>query len=377
MITSDVIIIGAGVAGSSAAFHIASLGHKVILLEKNESEIYKPCGGGIASSVQNLFPFSLNEAVDQTINRVDFTWCLEDPVRANLPGSSPFWIVQRSKLDKLLINEAIKAGSEFIRPFYVSEIKRDPEYWRVYSNQGEFLDSKILIIADGSNSPWTRKYKLGPKSTHVASTTSIHLEGKGLLKEGTARFEFGLVENGFAWAFPLSDSVNIGVGTFLGKNDHNIDNILERFLPDLGFNSNDGKRQQAPLRVWNGHNPLHGNKIIAIGDAASLCDPFLAEGIRPALISGHEAANTINKFLQGEIKDLSLYTHNIREKWGNSMSWGRRIAQVFYRFPKIGYQLGIKRPTAPQRIAEILSGNMGYGDIANRAIKRLLFNKVK
>ena len=65
----------------------------------------------------------------------------------------------------------------------------------------------------------------------------------------------------------------------------------------------------------------------------------------------------------------------MKTKWGNSMAWGRRISQVFYRFPKIGYQLGIKRPTAPQRIAEILSGNMGYGDIAQRVIKRLLFQR--
>ena len=60
---------------------------------------------------------------------------------------------------------------------------------------------------------------------------------------------------------------------------------------------------------------------------------------------------------------------------GESMAWGRRIAQVFYRFPGVGYQLGIKRPTAPRRIAQILSGEMGYGDIAQRVIKRLLLQR--
>jgi hypothetical protein len=65
----------------------------------------------------------------------------------------------------------------------------------------------------------------------------------------------------------------------------------------------------------------------------------------------------------------------MRQEWGESMAWGRRIAQVFYRVPKVGYQLGIKRPTAPQRIAQILSGEMGYGDIAQRVIKRLLFQR--
>ena len=50
------------------------------------------------------------------------------------------------------------------------------------------------------------------------------------------------------------------------------------------------------------------------------------------------------------------------------MTWGRRIAQVFYRFPRTGYQLGVKRKTAPKRIAQILSGEMSYEDIAKRVI---------
>jgi len=65
----------------------------------------------------------------------------------------------------------------------------------------------------------------------------------------------------------------------------------------------------------------------------------------------------------------------MRHRWGDSMAWGRRIAQVFYRFPGVGYQLGIKRPTAPRRIAQILSGEMGYGDIAQRVIRRLLLQR--
>ncbi len=63
----------------------------------------------------------------------------------------------------------------------------------------------------------------------------------------------------------------------------------------------------------------------------------------------------------------------MQRNWGNSMAWGKRISQVFYRFPKVGYQLGVKRPTAPKRIAQILSGEMSYEDIAKRVIKRLLF----
>jgi hypothetical protein len=83
----------------------------------------------------------------------------------------------------------------------------------------------------------------------------------------------------------------------------------------------------------------------------------------------------MDRWLGGDGAALAGYTSAIRSEWGDSMAWGKRIAQVFYRVPKVGYQLGIKRPTAPQRIAQILSGEMGYGDIAQRVIKRLLFQR--
>ena len=115
--------------------------------------------------------------------------------------------------------------------------------------------------------------------------------------------------------------------------------------------------------------------MVAVGDAASLCDPFLAEGLRPALMSGCEAAKHLDRWLSGEERSLQGYSREMRQRWGDSMAWGRRIAQVFYRFPGVGYQLGIKRPTAPRRIAQILSGEMGYGDIAQRVIRRLLLQR--
>ena len=101
-------------------------------------------------------------------------------------------------------------------------------------------------------------------------------------------------------------------------------------------------------------------------------DRFLAEGIRPSLISSFYAAEYIDQCLSGKEDNLNLYTKKINNIWGKSMVWGRRIAQVFYRFPRTGYQLGVKRKTAPKRIAQILSGEMSYEDIAKRVIRRLL-----
>ncbi len=375
MTLKDVAIIGGGAAGASAAFHLSSSNKSVVILEKNTNNFFKPCGGGMAASVQDWFPFDLNPVIEEVIKTVEFTWCLSDHVVAELPGSSPFWIVRREKLDQFIIDQAIKIGAEIIRPFQVSTIKKDNNYWLISSIENQFVKAKSLIIADGSSSPWPKHFGLGPKNLHHALTTSVRLKGRGFLSKGTSRFEFGLVHHGFAWAFPLKDEVNIGVGTFIGKTAKSSDQVLEKLLPDLGFQPNDGIRKNSLLRVWNGHSNLHSDGIVLIGDAASLCDPFLAEGLRPALMSGREAAFALNLWLEGKESNLDSYTKNMKLKWGDSMSWGRRISQVFYRFPKIGYQLGIKRKTAPERIAQILSGRMSYGDIAQRVIKRLLFER--
>ena len=113
--------------------------------------------------------------------------------------------------------------------------------------------------------------------------------------------------------------------------------------------------------------------MLVVGDAASLCDPFLAEGIRPSLISSYYASKTIDRCLTSNKNHLYEYSLLMKENWGKSMIWGKRIAEVFYRFPKIGYSLGVKRKTAPERMAQILSGEMNYSDIAGRVIRRFIF----
>ncbi len=370
----DVAIIGGGASGTTTAFHLANKNKKVFILEKNISSSGITCGGGMSAAVQNWFPFKLLPIVDETIKKVEFSWCNTDKVVAELSGSSPFWIVKREKLDSFLLNQAINAGCNLLTTFDVVNIKKISNIWQITALDGRQLEAKAVVIADGSQSQWPKVFNLGPNQRKFASTFSGRVERKGHLKDETARFEFGIIKNGFAWAFPLRNGVNIGMGTFLGnKNSISVQEILKSFLPDLGFDVSEVIGKEKKLRIWNGHSKLNGEGILLVGDAASLCDPFLAEGLRPALMSGFEAAKYLVYWLDGDVNNLDAYTKTMQNNWGNSMAWGKRISQVFYRFPKVGYQLGIKRPTAPKRIAQILSGEMSYEDIAKRVIKRLLF----
>jgi len=370
----DVAIVGAGPAGAAAAFHLARRGRRVLLLDREPAGRSKPCGGGMAASVQRWFPFDLTPAVDQVIRRVRFTWCLDDPVTAELPGDAPFWIVRRSVLDAFLAEQAEAAGAVRRVGATVSAIERCDQGWLLALEGGERQEARSVVVADGSGSRFAASLGLGPARPRYAATVSVEVETP-VAEPETARFEFGLVHHGFCWSFPRRGGYSIGVGTFIGRQEADSEAVLASLLPTLGLPPGAGERRHGALRIWDGHHPLHGEGIVAVGDAASLCDPFLAEGLRPSLLSGTQAASALDRWLEGEPTALADYTARMRADWGDSMAWGKRIAQVFYRVPRVGYQLGVKRPTAPQRIAQILSGEMGYGDIAQRVIKRLLFQR--
>jgi len=324
--------------------------------------------------VQRWFPFDLTPAVDQVIRRVRFTWALEDPVTAELPGDAPFWIVRRRVLDGFLSARAQEAGAELRCSATAEAVGREGGLWQVRLAGGETLRAPALVVAEGSGSRHATALGLGPQRPRYASTISVELDCP-VAEPDTARFEFGLVHHGFCWAFPRQGGTSIGVGTFIGQQPADADVVLNALLPSLGLAADAGRRRQGRLRIWDGHHPLHRQGVVVAGDAASLCDPFLAEGLRPALMSGCRAGEAVDRWLAGDGEALAGYSVRMRQDWGESMAWGKRIAQVFYRLPRVGYQLGIKRPTAPQRIAQILSGEMGYGDIAQRVIKRLLFQR--
>ena len=321
--------------------------------------------------MKRFLPVDIETVIESRIKKVEFTWKASDKVIADLSDESPFWIIKREKLDKLLLNESLKFGVEILRPTTVEKIKKENDKWVVKCSNKFKYKSEFLVIADGSQSKWAEHFKLGPRKPKFANTIALRLKGLGNIPKDSVRFEFGFLKYGFAWAFPRKESINIGFGTFI-NNALFEEDINKNIIKSFGFENSSFKVIQKRLRIWNGFHKLNRDKVLVVGDAASLCDPFLAEGIRPSLISSFYASENIDKCFSNKFNDLDNYSKSINNEWGKSMAWGKRIAQVFYRFPKTGYQLGVKRKTAPKRIAQILSGEMSYEDIAKRVIRRLI-----
>jgi len=120
----DVVIIGGGLSGTSTALNLSKKGYSVLIIEKEKSQNYKPCAGGMASSMQKFLPLDITDSIESKIKNVEFRWKAEDNVTADLTGESPFWIIKREKLDQLLLDDSLSNGVQIRRPLLIENIEK-------------------------------------------------------------------------------------------------------------------------------------------------------------------------------------------------------------------------------------------------------------
>ena len=135
MIEFDVEIIGGGLSGSSTALNLSKKGYSVLIIEKEKFQDYKPCAGGMASSMQRFLPLDIKDAIESKIKNVEFRWRASDNVIADLTGESPFWIVKREAFDQLLIDESLRNGAQIIRPVLIEKISKKMDQWEINKNK--------------------------------------------------------------------------------------------------------------------------------------------------------------------------------------------------------------------------------------------------
>jgi geranylgeranyl reductase family protein len=365
----DCVIVGAGPAGGTAAYHLAKKGRSILVLEKESLPRYKPCGGGVSPIVAEWFDFDFSPAISLKVNTIRYTWNMEDPVEAELKTPEPIWMVRRDIFDHFLIQQAQKQGAELRENTEVTGIEFKGSHWQVNTADGP-VEGKYLIAADGAKGPmakWLgfkeRKRRMGGALEAEAMTTVENPQ--------TAHFEFGMVKNGYIWNFPKADGYSIGIGTFRGGEPQNLREIVTQYSTLFGVDFKSIKQFGHPICLWDGDQKLHSQQALLAGESACVVDPFTAEGIRPSIFSGLKASEAIDQALSGDINALEHYSNVIAQEWGSDMVWAQRLAGVFYRVPGVAYKLGVKRPGATQRIGQILCGQLRYQDVAANAIKRL------
>src|SRR5260370_7081001 len=215
----DVLIVGAGPAGSFAAEALARGGVNVALVEGRPGGEAKGCGGGVTSKALKAWPHLL-DAVGRTIDELDMY--SPSGKHLHLKLDEPFAVYSRIAFDTFLRERASKAGAhvftEKISPTSRG-FKQIDEAWIVRTQSGAEFSTSWLIGADGANSAIAKKLAgpLPPAEMEVAFGYRAPLPD-GANAATVVAFLPGWV--GYAWAFPRLDHVSFGIPTTQDAFDH-------------------------------------------------------------------------------------------------------------------------------------------------------------
>jgi geranylgeranyl reductase family protein len=325
----DVIIIGAGPAGSSAAYDLAKAGKKVLLLDKEYFPRDKPCGGGLTIKTLKLLKVDVRAVLERDCSLMEITNKIKHKVIA--PDLGPFCsMVQRPMFDTLLRDAAVDAGAIFKKIEDISIIKQSSNRVEISLTNGENISASYVIAADGAKSAVRRL--VHPKKV---VTQAFALEGKAPLADvKTVSFDFFVVPFGYGWVFPKGGHLNVGICTFNRKVKISRKELLDYCHAKLGHN-NLAEVVGYPLGIGPNNGNLSIGRILFIGDAGGNVEPLLGEGIHNAIYSAQSSATALIKFKSPLFVNL-FYWFRMQRQWMDIYT-SSNLARVFYRFPKLGW----------------------------------------
>jgi len=352
----DVIIVGAGPSGATAAYYLANAGMKVLILEKYKLPRFKACGGGIFEKVLASLPFDTSSAITGRTTNITFYNNLKDPVHAKL--DTPIIMLNRKKFDYLITEAAVRHGAELNDEIRVNNIEINQNNLTVSSNKGSFL-TRFLIGADGAHS------FIGKRTGIVKRRgiwTSLEAEVQGLKQNLETSFVgFGHLKTGYTWSFAKKDYYSVGIGGIGGKK---LTVEFRRWLDFLGCKDNPRIVSHPIPQVVVGEKLQKGN-ILVVGDAAGLVDPLTGEGIRHAIKSAQIASEVI---IENKIDE---YSRRILKNISYDFKFSYWISWFFYNFQGFCHQKVIKNNRESLAFSKILSGKSVYQKLLKNIINPL------
>jgi geranylgeranyl reductase family protein len=301
----DVVIVGAGPAGSTCAAFCAQAGLRTLLLEREKFPREKVCGDCLNPScwpvLRRLGMFERVRALPHgNLDAVDFIAIGGQKIHVDLPrGDESEIAIKRSLFDDLLMSRAKELGVDVREATTVSAIEKSASGdWKIDIGN-ETIEAHILVGADGRNSTVARLCNLSPRPARERVALQSHIP---LPKAFGNRVVLQFLPEGYSGQAPVNDRE---LNLCLVGIPASISSLRVWAEKSFGIAPNHQWRTITPL-TRDAIAPAHDN-LFLIGDAACVVEPFTGEGIYYALRGGELAADATAKIIRGEDRQSALH----------------------------------------------------------------------
>lgn len=356
---TDVIIVGAGPAGTTAALFLINLGYQVLLIDKSDFPRSKICGDAIApGTIDIIKELGILKKYDslkkQKINQFRIvspngnTW--NNPFHPK-PGFEIMSIIKRIDFDDFLFKETQHHGVKFIQAKATDLLMENDNVTgvSVLKNDSSInIKAKMVIGADGVNSKIGRLLGVPlPNDRQRMIALRAYIRDIEVNPNQVEGYFYKDILPGYVWIFPLDENlVNIGLGMRLDhyrRKNKSLKNTLDEFLHSPIMRN----RVKYPIKLeergghllhstYNRKNSRVFNAALLIGDAGGWVDPLTGGGICNAMISGKIAAEVIHGAMQKDdfsTNTLMEYEKKCKKSISNELRRNAMLHKLFISLP--------------------------------------------